>query len=72
MNKVIGAKYSKGIIKLSGKHNLPEGKELYVVVEENEKTDILDETFGIWMDTSDYLDRMRNESENRIKTLGLS
>ena len=71
MNRVIKAKYSGGIIKLGTKYHISEGKELFVVVEKGNKGSILDETFGLWMDTPDFLENIRNESEDRMKSLGL-
>ncbi len=48
-----------------------EDTDLYVIIEEIEGKDLLDESFGIWVDEPDYLEKLRTESEIRIKKLGI-
>lgn len=72
MKKVIKGRYVDGAVRLLEDLRLNENADVYVIVEEKEEKSILEETFGIWVDEPDYLEKLREESEMRIKRLGIN
>ncbi|MBE0427830.1 MAG: DUF104 domain-containing protein [Nitrospirae bacterium] len=69
MKKIIKGKYVGGVIRLPEDFKMGENADVYLIVEEKEEKNILEETFGIWIDEPDYLERFRGESEARTKAL---
>ena len=43
-----------------------------MIIEEREEENIIEESFGIWIDSDDYLEILRDESETRMKELGIN
>lgn len=72
MKKVIKGRYIDGAVRLLEDLRLNENADVYIIVEEKEEKSILEETFGIWVDEPDYLDKLREESKMRIKRLGIN
>jgi len=72
MKKVIKGRYVDGAVRLLEDLRLNENADVYIIVEEKEEKNILEETFGIWVDEPDYLEKLREESEMRIKRLGIN
>jgi len=74
MKKIVKGKYSNGKVTISENIEivLENNSEIYIMIDEEGKEDILDETFGIWIDEEDYLEKLRKESEKRIDELGVS
>ena len=72
MKKVIKGRYVDGAVRLLEDLRLNENADVYIIVEEEEEKNILEETFGIWVDEPDYLEKLREESEMRIKRLGIN
>jgi tRNA uridine 5-carbamoylmethylation protein Kti12 len=73
MKKIVKGKYSNGKVTISENIEivLENNSEIYIMIDEEGKEDILDETFGIWIDEEDYLEKLRKESEKRIDELGV-
>ncbi len=73
MKKIVKGKYYNGKVKISENTVivLENNSEIYIMIDEEGKEDILDETFGIWIDKEDYLEKLRKESEKRIDELGV-
>lgn len=71
MKKVVKGKYVGGVVRLPEDFKFEENADVYLIVEEKEEKNLLEETFGIWIDEPDYLERLREESETRIKVLGI-
>lgn len=65
-------KYVGGVICLPEDFKLDENADVYLIVEEKEAKNLLEETFGVWVDEPDYLERLRKESEARLKGLGIN
>lgn len=72
MKKVIKGKYANGVIRLLEDYRLNEDADVYLIVEEKEKKNLIEDSFGIWIDEPDYLEKLREESEERIKRLGIN
>lgn len=72
MKKVVKGKYVGGVVCLPESFKLDENTDVYLIVEEKEAKNPLEETFGIWIDEPDYLEMIRKESESRIKRLGIN
>lgn len=72
MKKVVKARYVGGVVCLPEDFNLDENADVYLIVEEKEEKNPLEETFGIWIDEPDHLDKLRAESEKRIRELGIN
>ena len=72
MKKIVKGKYVEGSIRLLEDLKLSENTYVYVIIEEKEAEDILEESFGIWVDGPDYLEKLREESETRIRNLGVN
>lgn len=72
MKKVVKGKYVAGVVRVPEDFKLDENADVYLIVEEKEEKNLLEETFGIWIDEPDYLERLREESEARIKGLGIN
>ncbi len=72
MKKLVKGKYIGGVIHLPNDFVTKENADVYVIVDEKEEKDLLEETFGIWIDEENYLQKLRKESETRIKKLGIS
>lgn len=72
MKKVIKGRYIDGAVRLLEDLRLNENADVYIIVEEKEEKNILEETFGIWVDEPDFLEKLREESEMRIKRLGIN
>jgi len=62
-------KYSKGVVCLLEEASLGEGEEVFIVSEDKSKESILEKTFGIWEDLPDFLKKVRENAEKRIKGL---
>jgi hypothetical protein len=73
MKKIVKGKYSNGKVTIPENIEivLENNSEIYIMIDEEGKGDILDETFGIWIDEEDYLEKLRKESEKRIDELGV-
>jgi hypothetical protein len=73
MKKIVKGKYSNGKVTIPENIEivLENNSEIYIMIDEEGKEDILDETFGIWIDEEDYLEKLRKESEKRIDELGV-
>lgn len=72
MKKVIKGRYINGAVRLLEEFRFKENEEVYIIVEGKEEKGILEDTFGIWIDEPDYLEKLREESEERVKALGIS
>ncbi len=74
MKKIIKGKYVDGAVHLLEDFSLSlnNNTDVYVIVEEKGEKSVLEETFGIWVDEPDYLEKLRKESEIRIKRLGIN
>lgn len=72
MKKLIKGKFVDGAVRLLEDFRLDENEEVYIIVEGKEEKSILEETFGIWVDDPDYLEKLREESGIRIKRLGIN
>jgi len=72
MKKVVKGKYADGVIRLPEDIRPRDDAEVYVIIEEREEKNLLEETFGIWIDEPDYLEKLRAESETRIRRLGIN
>lgn len=72
MKKLIKGKFVDGAVRLLEDFRLNENEEVYIIVEGKEEKSILEETFGIWIDEPDYLEKLREESGIRIKRLGIN
>lgn len=72
MKKIVRGKYVEGSIRLLEDLKLNENSDVYVIVEEGEAEDILGESFGIWVDAPNYLEKLREETETRLKKLGVN
>lgn len=72
MKTVVKGKYIDGVIRLPEGIELEENADVYLIVEGKKGENILDETFGIWIDEPDFLEKLRKESEIRIKALGVN
>jgi len=72
MRRVVKGKYINGTVRLAEDFRLDEDADVYLIIEEKEEKDILEETFGIWIDEPDYLEKLREESETRIKAIGIN
>lgn len=70
MKKVVKGKYVGGVVFLPEGFKLDENADVYLIVEEKEEMNLLEETFGIWIDEPDYLEKLRTESQTRIRRLG--
>ncbi len=67
MKKIVRGKYVDGAIRLLDDIRLDGNVDIYVIIEEREEENIIEESFGIWIDSDDYLERLRDESETRMK-----
>jgi predicted DNA-binding antitoxin AbrB/MazE fold protein len=72
MKKVIKGRYVDGAVHLLEEFGLKENEEVYIIVEGKEEKGILEETFGIWIDEPDYLEKLRKKSEERVRAFGIS
>ena len=72
MKKIVKGKYVDGAIRLLDDVRLEGNVDIYVIIEEREEENIIEESFGIWIDSDDYLERLRDESETRMKELGIN
>jgi hypothetical protein len=72
MKTVVKGKYVGGVIRLPEGFKLDEDADVYLIVEEKKEKNLLEETFGIWIDEPDYLEKLREESETRIKAIGIT
>lgn len=72
MKKVVKGKYVGGVVCLPEVFKFDENADVYLIVEEKEEKNLLEETFGIWIDEPDYLEKLRAESETRIRRLGIN
>lgn len=72
MKKIVKGKYVDGAIRLLDDIRLDGNVDIYVIIEEREEENIIEESFGIWIDSDDYLERLRGESETRMKELGIN
>jgi hypothetical protein len=72
MKTVVKGKYVDGVIRLPEGFKLDENADVYLIIEEKKEKNLLEETFGIWIDEPDYLKKLREESETRINVLGIS
>jgi predicted DNA-binding antitoxin AbrB/MazE fold protein len=72
MKKVIKGRYFDGAVHLLEEFGLKENEEVYIIIEGKEEKSILEDSFGIWIDEHDYLEKLRKESEERIRALGIS
>lgn len=72
MKKIVKGKYVDGAIRLLDDIRLDGNVDIYVIIEEREEENIIEESFGIWIDSDDYLERFRDESETRMKELGIN
>ena len=72
MKKIVKGKYVDGAIRLLDDVRLEGNVDIYVIIEEREEENIIEESFGIWIDSEDYLERFRGESETRMKELGIN
>ena len=72
MKKIVRGKYVDGAIRLLDDIRLDGNVDIYVIIEEREEENIIEESFGIWIDSDDYLERLRDESETRMKELGIN
>jgi hypothetical protein len=71
MKKVIKGRYFDGAVHLIEEFGLKENEEVYIIVEGKEEKGILEDSFGIWIDEPDYLEKLRKESEERVRALGI-
>ena len=72
MKKIVKGKYVDGAIRLLDDIRLDGNVDIYVIIEEREEESIIEESFGIWIDSDGYLEKLRDESETRIKELGIN
>jgi len=72
VKKIVRGKYVDGAIRLLDDIRLDGNVDIYVIIEEREEENIIEESFGIWIDSDDYLERLRDESETRMKELGIN
>lgn len=72
MKKVVKGKYVDGAVRLLEDYSLNENADVYIIIEEKEEKNLLEETFGIWIDEPDYLEKLREAGEDRIKRLGIN
>ncbi len=72
MKKVIKGRYVDGAVRLLEEFRFKENEEVYIIVEGKEEKSILEEAFGIWIDEPNYIEKLREESEERIKALEIS
>ena len=72
MKKIVKGKYVDGAIRLLDDIRLDGNVDIYVIIEAREEENIIEESFGIWIDSDDYLERLRDESETRMKELGIN
>ena len=72
MKKIVRGKYVDGAIRLLDDIRLDDNVDIYVIIEAREEENIIEESFGIWIDSDDYLERLRDESETRMKELGIN
>ena len=72
MKKIVKGKYVDGAIRLLDDIRLDGNVDIYVIIEAREEENIIEESFGIWIDSDDYLERFRDESETRMKELGIN
>ncbi|MCC6545045.1 MAG: DUF104 domain-containing protein [Nitrospirae bacterium] len=72
MKKIVKGKYVDGAIRLLDDIRLDGNVDIYVIIEEREEDNIIEESFGIWIDSDDYVERLRDESETRMKELGIN
>lgn len=72
MKKIVKGKYVDGAIRLLDDIRLDGNVDIYVIIEEREEENIIEESFGIWIDSDEYLERFRDESETRMKELGIN
>jgi AF2212-like len=72
MKKVVKGKYIDGAVRLPEDYSLNENADVYIIIEEKEEKNLLEETFGIWIDEPDYLEKLREAGEDRIKRLGIN
>ena len=72
MKKVVKGKYIDGAVRLPENYGLNENADVYIIIEEKEEENLLEETFGIWIDEPGYLEKMRESGEDRIKRLGIN
>jgi len=72
VKKIVKGKYVDGAIRLLDDIRLDGNVDIYVIIEEREEENIIEESFGIWIDSDDYLERLRDESETRMKELGIN
>ena len=72
MKKIVKGKYVDGAIRLLDDIRLDDNVDIYVIIEAREEENIIEESFGIWIDSDDYLERLRDESETRMKELGIN
>ena len=70
MKKVVKGKYIDGAVRLLEDYSLNENADVYIIIEEKEEKNLLEETFGIWIDEPEYLEKLREAGEDRIKRLG--
>jgi len=72
VKKIVKGKYVDGAIRLLDDIRLDDNVDIYVIIEAREEENIIEESFGIWIDSDDYLERFRDESETRMKELGIN
>lgn len=72
MRTVVKGKYVGGVIRLPEGVEMEENADVYLIVEGEKGKNLLDETFGIWIDEPDFLEKLREESEIRIKAIGIN
>lgn len=72
MKKVVKGKYMNGAVCLPEGFRVNKDADVYLIIEEKEEENILEEAFGIWIDEPNYLEKLREESEIRIKALGIN
>jgi len=72
MKRIVKGKYIGGTVRLPEDFKFEENADVYLIVEEKEEKNLLEETFGIWIDEPNYLEKLREESEIRIKALGIN
>ena len=72
MKKIVKGKYVDGAIRLLDDIRLDGNVDIYVIIEEREEESIIEESFGIWIDSDGYLEKLRDESETRMKELGIN
>jgi len=72
VKKIVKGKYVDGAIRLLDDIRLDGNVDIYVIIEEREEDNIIEESFGIWIDSDDYVERLRDESETRMKELGIN